>query len=166
MDPRTGLGRYRDYRISNYDLMLDMIGYCATKTVDEILNVPDVIERTDRYFAQQKDFISMISRSSRMENNVLVVDLRNEEEIYTGNRFTIYSLYPECNVSLQIIWGLKKQNVVLTVGYSILNRTCKVNVGRLMYSYGGGGHHQVGTCQVAVDKAEEAIAHVIKELTN
>jgi nanoRNase/pAp phosphatase (c-di-AMP/oligoRNAs hydrolase) len=123
-----------------------------------------VQERTQRYFAQQQDFVDMIRRHAELHDNVLVVDLRTEEEIFTGNRFTMYSMYPESNVSIQVIWGLKKQNVVLTVGYSILNRTCTADIGKLMFQYGGGGHRQVGTCQVPTEKAETVIAEVIKAL--
>ena len=164
MDPRTGLGRYRDYRISNYQLMLDLIDYCAEKPVDEILALPDVQERTERYFDQQKRFEEMLLRCTTAHKNVIVTDLRNEEEIFTGNRFTIYSLFPQSNVSVLVIWGLKKQNVVLTVGYSILNRTCTVDVGSLMLKYGGGGHRKVGTCQVPTEKAEAVLAEVISAL--
>lgn len=164
MDPRTGLGRYRDYRIGNYELMMNMIDYCAGKTAEEILAMPDVVERIKRYNAQQKDFMNMLARNAKMDGNVLMVDLRAEEEIFTGNRFTIYSMFPESNVSIQVIWGLKKQNVVLTVGYSILNRTCKADIGKLMYAHGGGGHRQVGTCQVPTDKADAIIAEVVAAL--
>jgi nanoRNase/pAp phosphatase (c-di-AMP/oligoRNAs hydrolase) len=161
MDPRTGLGRYRDYRISNYQLMLDMIEYCGAKSAEEILLMPDVAERTARYFAQQKDFEAVVRRCARLEGKALVLDLRGEEEIFSGNRFSIYAMYPDCNISIQVIWGLKKQNVVFTVGHSILNRTSTVDVGSLMLSYGGGGHLRVGTCQVPVEKAET----VLRELT-
>jgi hypothetical protein len=164
MDPRTGLGRYRDYRISNYQLMLDMIDYCATKTVGQILAVPDVTERTQRYFAQQRDFAAMIGRRAKIDGNVLLLDLRMEEEIFSGNRFTVYALYPQCNVSVQVIWGLKQQNVVLTVGHSILNRTCASDIGKLMLSFGGGGHPRVGTCQVPADKAARTISDVVAAL--
>jgi nanoRNase/pAp phosphatase (c-di-AMP/oligoRNAs hydrolase) len=164
MDPRTGLGRYRDYRISNYQLMLDMINYCATKSAKEILEIPDVQERSKRYFAQQKDFNEMLKRCSKLENNVLLIDLRNEAEIFSGNRFTSYALFPDCNISVQVIWGLNKQNVVLTVGYSVLNRSCTADVGSLMLSYGGGGHPQVGTCQVPADKAEQSIKEIVAAL--
>ena len=164
MDPRTGLGRYRDYRISNYQLMLDMIEYCGTKTAEQVLAEPDVIERTERYFAQQKDFEDMIRRCARIEGKVIVLDLRNEPEIFAGNRFTMYAMYPECNVSIQVIWGLKQQNVVFTVGHSILNRTCTVDVGSLMLAHGGGGHLRVGTCQVPTEKADEALPVIIEAL--
>ena len=164
MDPRTGLGRYRDYRISNYQLMLDMIEYCGTKTAEQVLAEPDVIERTERYFAQQKDFEDMIRRCARIEGKVIVLDLRNEPEIFAGNRFTMYAMYPECNVSIQVIWGLKQQNVVFTVGHSILNRTCTVDVGSLMLAHGGGGHLRVGTCQIPTEKADEALPVIIEAL--
>ncbi|MDR1490734.1 MAG: exopolyphosphatase [Desulfovibrio sp.] len=164
MDPRTGLGRYRDYRISNYQLMLDMIGYCSSKSAEEILDLPDVKERTVRYFTQQKEFEAMLKRCSSVHGNVLYVDLRNEEEIFSGNRFTAYALYPECNVSIQVIWGLKKQNVVATVGHSILNRTCSVDVGSLMLKYGGGGHLRVGTCQLPTEKADESIQEILSAM--
>ncbi len=164
MDPRTGLGRYRDYRISNYQLMMDMIDYCTGKTADEILEVSDVKERTDRFFKQHNEFIAMMQRCARQDGNVLILDLRDEEEIFTGSRFTVYAMFPECNVSVQVIWGLKKQNVVLTVGHSILNRTCKTDIGSLMLKFGGGGHSRVGTCQVLTEDAESALVEVIATL--
>ncbi|MCL1916247.1 MAG: exopolyphosphatase [Desulfovibrionaceae bacterium] len=164
MDPRTGLGRYRDYRISNYQLMLDMINYCNEKSAEEILENSDVKERTDRYFAHQKDFVAMLSRCSKTDGNVLVIDLRDEPEIFSGNRFTVYALYPDTNVSVQVIWGLKQQNVVITVGHSILNRGCTADVGKLMLAHGGGGHFQVGTCQVATEKAAQAIQEIVQAL--
>lgn len=164
MDPRTGLGRYRDYRISNYQLMLDMIDYCATMTADKILELPDVKERTERYFAQQKQFEDMIRRDAVMHDNVLVIDLRAEEEIFPGNRFSAYAMFPEANVSIQVIWGLKQQNVVMTVGHSILNRTCTADIGSLMLQYGGGGHLRVGTCQVPTEKAEQTLKEIIEAL--
>ncbi len=164
MDPRTGLGRYRDYRISNYQLMMDMIDHCATKNSAEILALPDVKERTDRYFAQDKLFREMIRARSALHGNVLVTDLREQEEIFSGNRFIPYALYPACNVSIQVMWGFKKQNIVFTVGHSITNRTCKSNIGSLMLRYGGGGHAQVGTCQIAVDKADATLGELVEAL--
>jgi len=164
MDPRTGLGRYKDYRIGNYDLMLDMIDYCRSKTAEEILEIPDVKERVNRYFEQDILFKSMIIDNSTTYKNVIVIDLRDQEEIFTGNRFLIYALYPEQNISIQIIWGIKKQNVVFTCGHSIVNRTSKTDVGSLMLKYGGGGHRKVGTCQVPTDKADQYLKEIIKKM--
>ena len=161
MDPRTGLGRYHDYRISNYALMMDMIDYCRTMTDKEILEVSDVKERTERYFEQDKKFKEMLLANSRVEKNVIILDLRNQEEIFTGNRFLLYSLFPEQNISLQTMWGFKKQNTVITCGYSILKKDATVDVGSLMLEHGGGGHRQVGTCQVPVEDADKTIQKFI-----
>ncbi|MDY7033494.1 MAG: exopolyphosphatase [Thermodesulfobacteriota bacterium] len=164
MDPRTGLGRYKDYRISNYQLMMDMIDYCRDKTVDEILNLNDVQERMKRYFDQDSLFREMVKGNTTIKGNVIVLDLRDQEEIYTGNRFLLYSLYPEQNISIQVIWGLRKQNIVMTCGHSIINKTSKVDIGSLMLQYGGGGHKQVGTCQVPIEGADEILEKLIQEM--
>ncbi len=164
MDPRTGLGRYRDYRISNYQLMLDMIRYCAEMSAEEILRTADVQERVTRYFKQEEDYKHMIRMCSSIHNNVLVLDLRNQEEIYSGNRFSIYAMYPECNISMHVMWGLKQQNTVFTIGHSILNRSSKVDVGSLLLRYGGGGHMRVGTCQVPTEDAPVVLASLIDAL--
>lgn len=168
MDPRTGLGRYKDYRISNYHLMMDMIDYCRNKTIDEILEIEDVKERVKRYFEQDALFKGMLKANTTIKGNVIALDLRNQEEIYVGNRFMIYSLYPEQNLSIQVMWGLNKQNVVITCGHNFMNRTSKVDVGSFMLKYGGGGHKQVGTCQVPTNEADnilEKLVHQINSVT-
>lgn len=164
MDPRTGLGRYRDYRISNYQLMMAMIDYCRTMPVEEILALPDVVERKKRYFEQDRLFKEMVQANTVIKGNVIVLDLRNQEEIYTGNRFILYSLYPEQNISIQVMWGFRRQNIVMTCGYSIVNRTAKTDVGSLMLKHGGGGHMKVGTCQVPVEEAEEVLGELIGKM--
>nr|WP_321257200.1 exopolyphosphatase [uncultured Pseudodesulfovibrio sp.] len=164
MDPRTGLGRYRDYRISNYQLMLDMIEYCRSMTAEEIMKQPDVKERIDKYFADEPQFIQMLKENTNVYDNAVVLDLRDQEPIYCGNRFMIYTLFDQCNVSIRVIWGFKKQNVVFTVGHSILNRTSKTDVGSLMLSFGGGGHRAVGTCQVPEEKTSETLKRILKRI--
>ncbi|MCA1945527.1 MAG: exopolyphosphatase [Desulfovibrio sp.] len=164
MDPRTGLGRYRDYTISNYALMEKLIELCRHMPVEEILQDPDVKERVDRYVAHAEKFKQMLLDHTVQEGNVLVLDLRSQDEIYVGNRFMLYSLFPTANVSIQIIWGLKQQNTVFSVGYSILNRTCNKDVGSLMLKYGGGGHKAVGTCQVPNDQAPRVRQELVAAL--
>ncbi len=166
MDPRTGLGRYRDYRISNYALMMDMIEYCREKTDTEILELPDVKERTVRYFEQDKNFKEMVLANARIDKNVIILDLRNQKEVFTGNRFLLYSLFPEQNISIQTMWGFQKQNIVITCGYSILKKDATINVGSLMLRHGGGGHHKVGTCQVPVDSADTIIQEIVDEIND
>ncbi len=164
MDPRTGLGRFRDYSISNYQLMDELIGFCRTLPIAKILELPDVRERVQRYFEQQDLFKEMLRENCTVQDNVVVLDLRDQELIYSGNRFIIYTMFPQCNVSVQVIWGLKKQNTVFTVGHSVVNRGCNSNIGQLMLAYGGGGHDAVGTCQVPHDKAEAALADIVRTL--
>ncbi len=164
MDPRTGLGRYRDYRISNYQLMLDMIEYCRSMNAEEIMAIQDVKERIDKYYADEAQFIEMLKNNSTAQGNALVIDLRDQDPIYCGNRFMIYTLFPDCNVSIRVIWGFKKQNVVFTVGHSILNRTSNTDVGKLMLSFGGGGHKAVGTCQVAESEVSETLKKVLDSI--
>ncbi len=164
MDARTGLGRFKNFRISNYQLMMELIGYCKNHDIDEILALPDVKERTDLYFEQEKSFIAQIKRCATVYGNLVVLDLRNEDIIYSGNRFAIYALFPDCNISIHSLWGLKKQNTVFAVGKSIFNKTCNTNIGELMLEYGGGGHANAGTCQVANEKAEEVLQELIARI--
>jgi nanoRNase/pAp phosphatase (c-di-AMP/oligoRNAs hydrolase) len=164
MDPRTGLGRYKDYRISNYQLMMDMIDYCRSKKADEILEIEDIKERTKRYFEQDALFKKMVKSNTTIRGNVIVLDLRNQDEIYTGNRFVLYSLYPEQNISIQVLWGFQRQNIVMTCGYSIINKTSNVDIGALMLKYGGGGHKKVGTCQVPADEANRILEDLINQM--
>jgi nanoRNase/pAp phosphatase (c-di-AMP/oligoRNAs hydrolase) len=154
MDPRTGLGRYRDYRVSNYQLMLMLIEELLTKSVDSILLLDDVQERVRRYEEHKPHFLQMMFEYSRAEGDVIITDLRDVPETYVGNRHVIYALYPYQNISIRIFDGKDKEFCVFSVGYSILNRTSTVDVGSLMLKYGGGGHKAVGTCQVAYDDAE------------
>ena len=164
MDPRTGLGRYHDYRMSNYQLMGYMIEYCRTMRVEYILRLPDVQERVSRYFEQEGPFRQMLQQHATLNGRVAVLDLRGLDEIKPGNRFTIYSLFPEASASVQIFDGKGKKNVVLACGYSILNRTCTADIGSLMLSYGGGGHRAVGTCQVVHEDAERVLHDVVSFL--
>jgi len=164
MDPRTGLGRYRDYRISNYNLMMEMVEWCGTLPIHEILSKPDVQERVERYNKQNELFQQQLMKCTDIHNNLAIIDLRNEEEIYTGNRFLVYSLFPQCNISIHIMWGREKQNVVFTVGHSIINRTSKTDVGKLMLEYDGGGHERVGTCQIATPRAERIKRQLIERV--
>jgi len=164
MDPRTGLGRFGDYRISNYQLMEEMIQYCRTKTVDEILQIPDVQERVKRYFDQQDLFKDMLNRCCIVKDNVIITNLINEETVYSGNRFLVYALFPNQNIEIRVIWGKSKQNVVFTVGHSILNRTSRTNVGKLMLTYGGGGHEKVGTCQVPIEDWERRMGEIVDQM--
>ncbi len=163
-DPRTGLEDFGDYRISAEQFILDMIQYCRTKTIDEILLIPDVQERTKRYNEQQILFKDMLRRSSRIERRVVITDLMNEETIYCGNRFIIFASHPDQNIEIRMMWDETKKNVVFSCGHSILNRTSKINVGRLMYKYGGGGIEKAGSCRVPAKDKERVLNEILEEM--
>jgi nanoRNase/pAp phosphatase (c-di-AMP/oligoRNAs hydrolase) len=164
MDPRTGLGRFRDYRISNYQLMYALIDLCATKPIEEILALPDVKERVDRYFEQEALFRGMLEEYTWTEGNAVITDLRGVTPIYSGNRFLIYALYPEQNTSIWVVDGVRGQNVVFACGHSILNRSSWTHVGLLMRRFGGGGHEAVGTCQVAHEVADATLRKIVEQM--
>jgi nanoRNase/pAp phosphatase (c-di-AMP/oligoRNAs hydrolase) len=164
MDARTGLGRFREFRISNYSLMMDLIDYCKNHDIDQILDLPDVRERVELYFEQEEKCKEQIRRCATVHGNLVVLDLRGEETIWAGNRFIIYALFPQCNISIHVLWGVKQQNTVFATGKSIFDRRSKTNVGELMLEYGGGGHQAAGTCQVDNDRAEPVLGELIARI--
>jgi len=164
MDARTGLGRFREFRISNYTLMMDLIKYCRNHNIDEILALPDVKERVELYFEQSAKAHEQILRCATVHKNLVVLDLRDEETIWATNRFTIYALFPQTNISIHVLWGVQKQNTVFATGKSILDRNSQTNIGELMLQYGGGGHHAAGTCQVANDQAAATLQALIARI--
>ena len=164
MDPRTGLGRFRNFRISNYDLMMQLIDFCMEHTIDEILELPDVKERVDLYFEQAELFTEQLKRIAKMHGKVVVLDLREEEIIHAGNRFMIYALYPEAQISIHVAWGFRKQNTAVMIGKSIVNKASDADIGELCLKYGGGGHHNAGTCQLENDEVDEKLPDIIAAL--
>ncbi len=164
MDARTGLGRFRDFRISNYALMMDLIEYCRDHTIEQILALPDVQERVHIYFDHAERAKAQIQRCATVHGNLVVLDLRGEDTIWATNRFTVYALFPQANMSIHVMWGVQRQNTVLATGKSILDRSSKTNVGELMLSYGGGGHLAAGTCQIANDQADSVLRKLIKRI--
>ncbi|MEN3276143.1 MAG: hypothetical protein V7631_1933 [Massilia sp.] len=165
MDARTGLGRFHDFRISNYQLMMELIEACRRHSIDEIMAMPDVQERTTLYFEHVNRCKEQIRRCARVHGNLVVLDLRDEKTIFAGNRFIIYALFPETNISIHVLWGLKNQNTVFATGKSILNRSSNTNIGALMLEYGGGGHENAGTCQVSNEMAEDVLGALIHRIT-
>ncbi len=164
MDSRTGLGRFRDFRISNYELMMQLIERCRDLSIDEVLALPDVRERVDLYAAHHELFAEQLRRCTTVHGKLALIDLRGEDTIFAGNRFTVYALFPQCDVSAHVMWGLKKQNTVFAVGKSILDRGSPVDVGAICLGHGGGGHRAAGTCQVPNERAEAVKAEMIAAL--
>lgn len=164
MDARTGLGRFREFTISNYQLMMELIDKCVEISIDEILMLPDVVERVDLYVEHEAKAKEQIKRCTKVHKNLVILDLRDEDTIWACNRFLIYALYPDTNISIHVMWGLKKQNTVFAIGKSIFDRASKTNVGELCLKYGGGGHMAAGTCQVPNDQAEKTLGDLITKI--
>ncbi len=165
MDARTGLGRFRDFNISNYQLMMKLIDTVRDhKSINDILDMPDVKERMELYNAHTSKAKEQIERCARVHDNLIVLDLRKEDTIWAANRFLVYALFPKCNISAHIMWGKNKQNTVVALGKSILNRTSNTKVGDLCLSYGGGGHDAAGTCQLENLKADAKLEDIIKKI--
>ncbi len=164
MDPRTGLGRWRQFTISNYQLMEKLMHSCRTMSTDDILNLPDMKERIGVYFDQDEKFREMVKAHTVVDGNLIISDLRGVDPIYSGNRFLIYSMYPEQNISVWIVNGKGGLGCSAAVGYSILNRTSTVDVGKLMLKYGGGGHKKVGTCQFSDETMPTELPKMLAEL--
>lgn len=165
MDSRTGLGRFREFKVSNYELMMNLIDYCRNHSIAQILALPDVKERVDLYNKYANEFKKQILSCATVHANLVVLDLRNEEIIYPGNRFMIYALFPQTNISIHVIWGFKNQNTVFATGKSIIDRSSKTNIGELMLKYNGGGHNAAGTCQIDNDKCEKVLLELIEAIT-
>jgi nanoRNase/pAp phosphatase (c-di-AMP/oligoRNAs hydrolase) len=164
MDARTGLGRFHNFRISNYDLMMQLISFCVHHSIDEVLELPDVKERVDLYFEQQELFKEQLRRVAKIHDKVVVIDLRNEETIYAGNRFMVYAMWPEIELSAHVAWGFKKQNTAVMIGKSIINKASDVDIGELCFCYGGGGHANAGTCQLDNDVVDGELPNIIAQL--
>jgi nanoRNase/pAp phosphatase (c-di-AMP/oligoRNAs hydrolase) len=165
MDSRTGLGRFRDFRISNYDLMMQLIEQCREHSIEEVLTLPDVKERVDIYLAHSELFAAQLRRCTSVHGKLAIIDLREEEVIYAGNRFMVYALFPETNISAHVMWGVKKQNTVFAIGKSILDRSSPVDIGAICLTYGGGGHRAAGTCQIQNDQADIVKMELIAALS-
>jgi nanoRNase/pAp phosphatase (c-di-AMP/oligoRNAs hydrolase) len=161
MDSRTGLGRFRDFRVSNYQLMMDLIDYCRTHGIEDILKLPDVVERVELYQEHAAKAKAQLQLCTTVHHNVAVLDLRQEETIFAVNRFMVYALFPNTNISIHVMWGVQKQNTVCAVGKSITNRSSRVNIGALMLVYGGGGHENAGTCQVENERADAVLQELV-----
>lgn len=166
MDSRTGLGRFHDFRISNYELMMQLIEHCRDHTAAQVLALPDVRERVSLYASHKEQFVDQLHRCTTVHAKLALIDLRHEEVIYAGNRFTVYALFPQCDISAHILWGVRRQNTVFAIGKSILDRRSPVNVGTICLAYGGGGHDAAGTCQVPNEQADATRVELTQALSD
>lgn len=164
MDSRTGLGRFKDFEVSNKQLMRNLIDYCAKHNIDEILEIEEVKQRVDLYFKYEKEFHEQLKKCTKIYGNVAVIDYKDEEIIYPGNRFLVYAMFPEVNVSIHVSYTFDRDKLVFSTGKSIINKTSKTNIGELMLKYGGGGHKAAGGCQILLEDAQRVLEELIKQI--
>ncbi|MBV8151348.1 MAG: exopolyphosphatase [Candidatus Eremiobacteraeota bacterium] len=157
LDPRTALADFRPYFKHVAEL-------AKVKTPEEILEDPQVKQRVEQLTREEKEFLDLLKATSRADGNVILSDYRGRGSLPHGNRFLVYTLFPAQNVSVRIADGFDKKFASIQVGHSILNRTCKTNVGDLMAEHGGGGHFGAGTCQPPSEDANRVLGEIIKVL--
>lgn len=163
-DPRTGLGYKRNFRISNFDLMKSLPNLLRSKSVDDILALPDFQERVEVYREENEKYKQLLNKTARVDGNAIMIDLRGQQGIPVGNRFMEYTLFPEQNISIRIADGRNKEFAMISVGHSIINRTSIVDVGALTLKFGGGGHKQVGTCQVSYEDVDRVVKQMLQTI--
>jgi len=157
LDPRTGLG-------DDEGFFHKCLGWLRDKPIREVLVQEEVRQRIIRMFEQNEDFCWTLVQYSRLNDNVIFTDFRRVSEPPAGNRFLVYTIFPEANVSVRAQWGPGKKCVMVSVGHSIFNRSCKASVGELMSDYGGGGHRGAGSAPLPVMEAETKLLEIIESL--
>ena len=164
IDQRTGLERFGRFSMSNEEIVAMLVDGYRERTIWEILSLPAMEERLAVYFSNVDQYKGQILRCASVYYNLVVFDMRMESKIFPGNRFMVYALFPECNVSLQVISDPKNDKVVFVAGKSVLDRSYSGDIGSIMRKYGGGGHSAAGTCQTEKDKADGVLENLINEL--
>jgi nanoRNase/pAp phosphatase (c-di-AMP/oligoRNAs hydrolase) len=157
IDGRTGIGKFKDYFMSLVDRLKEM-------PVEDVLKQPEVAERVKLMREGNTAFLEVIRENSVMDGNVVITDLRSVDTVPIGNRFLVYTIFPEANVSVRLQWGPNKEFVATTIGHSIFNRTCKANCGEICSSFGGGGHKGAGATPLQSDAADRQIAEIVQML--
>ena len=157
LDSRTGLG-------GDEEFFRQCLGWLRDKPIREVLVEEQVRQRIIRMFEQNEEFCWTLVQCSRLNDNVVFTDFRRVAEPPAGNRFLVYTLFPEANVSVRASWGRDKQYVMATVGHSIFKRSCKTSIGELMSDYGGGGHQGAGSAPLPVMEADAKILEIIDVL--
>ncbi len=158
LDPRTGLGPFQEYFMSLFEVLRD-------GTIEDVMALEELQARKRRMEEGREPYLAATRKYSRMVGQVLVTDLRDAGPLPAGNRFLVYTHYPDANVWLRIAWGPKREFLVATVGHSIFNRTCPVHVGGLLAKYGGGGHRGAGATPIGIENAATIIDELIQRLS-
>ena len=157
IDSRSGMGSFKDY-------FNNMVVWLKTLPLDKVLEQPEVQRRVKLLRENNAAFLKLLREHSKSDGNVVVTDFRPVERVPVGNRFLVYTLFPETNVSVRVQWGPDKKFAAVTLGHNIFNRTCSANCGHICSDFGGGGHKGAGACPLPPDKADGMIAEIIRRL--
>jgi nanoRNase/pAp phosphatase (c-di-AMP/oligoRNAs hydrolase) len=164
LDPRTGLERVKEFSISKDELLVRLMTYCRHNPIEEILVLPDVAERIEAYLFNSEFGELQVARCTEIRGDVAITDARSEDQLHMVNRFMVYALNPEAKVSLSIQAGPEPGHCTIAAGKSIINRDSSANLGTMLLEFGGGGHANAGTCQVADDKVDEVVATLVERI--
>ena len=162
MDSRTGLGRFRRFRISNLQLMHALVSMCRSLDVDEVLLNEDLRERTDLYKSHEGRAVDQMLEAATQHGKTLMLDLRTQEPIWAANRFLPYALFPQCSIVIRRMWGRDRRNTVFALGRSIFDRSSTVDIGALCERFGGSGHLYAGTCQIEHSMADKVMDELLQ----
>jgi nanoRNase/pAp phosphatase (c-di-AMP/oligoRNAs hydrolase) len=157
IDSRSGIGRFKEYFVK-------LVEWLKTMPLEEVLSQPEVTERVDLLKKNNAAFLDILKENSKQDGNVTITDFRSLEKIPIGNRFLIYTIFPDSNVSVRIQWGPDKKFVSVTLGHNIFNRMSRSNCGKICSDYGGGGHKGAAACPLDSEKAEHQIAEIVQRL--
>ena len=146
---------------------LRIIELLRDASLEEVLRDPEVSRRCQQIRDEQEQLRKLLLARTVMKGNVIFVDLRGIQEIPDGNRFLIFTLFPQGNIQVKVADDKQRENTTsISVGYNIFNTTSKVNVGELLSHHGGGGHKVVGSCRVPNDQAEAAIREIVAAVSD
>jgi hypothetical protein len=157
IDGRTGIGSFKDY-------FNNLVTWLRTMSLDDVLKQPEVLDRTQRMKDSNSEFLSHLKTHSKKDGNVVITDFRSLDKVPVGNRFLIYTVFPDVNVSVRLQWGPGKKFIATTLGHNIFDRSCKTDIGQLCGMYGGGGHRGAGACVLDPKEADRQVKEIVETL--
>ncbi len=164
LDGRTGLNALSKFTLPNEQLMFELMTYCRHNPIEEILALPDILERVNAYRYHKEFAERQLVERSRIVDKTVVTDFRDLDKVFAVNRFLIYAIYPNTNLSATLRPAPRSGYVEIAIGKSIFDRSSSINVGSMLLAYGGGGHAAAGTCQVPAAKADETLDKILSQV--
>lgn len=133
--------------------------------INRVLDESEVKNRIKKAVQKNKEYVRCLKAYSTREENVIITDFRPLKKAPSGNRFLVFCLFPEANVNVKIRYhDHDRDKVIVSVGHSIINRSCKVNCGILCSRFSGGGHKGAGSCSFPAGQAQKNLAAILDTL--